>query len=263
MGQHVTLRHQPSRLRWGPGLVAAVLGACGLAAGAQTLDFDALPGAPAPDADVSFVAANGGSRTLGGVTFDAADNSDWEIVGSQYLAPSSASFFAMPHSGTYALAGNTFSGSDFFGTAYTGLTLTTTKTLTALYLGHDNDGGGATDADTLTLTAFGAGGDLAAVSVSLTGPGLSRLDTSTAFSTLSGIAGYRFETTAADALNEGFGRAYVIADDLTFGGAVTPVPEPSTMFELAAGLGLLAVSPALRRRRSGSRDRAPRLSPSI
>ena len=218
--------------------VAALL-VCSTAAGAQTLTFDTLPTAPAANGDVLFTDANAGSRTLQGVTFDASDNSDWEIVGGSYLAPSSSSFFASPHSGTYALAGNAFSGTDFFGTVYTGLTLTTSKVLTQLYVGFDNDGGGASDADTLTITAFGLAGDLASSAVMLAGPALALLDTSATFTGLSGITGYRFQTTAADPLNEAFGRAYVIADDMTFG-TIAPVPEPSTAMLMVAGFGLVA-----------------------
>ena len=176
--------------------------------------------------------ANGGSRTLSGVTFNAAANSDWEIVGSQYKAPSSSDFFAASHSGDYALAGNAFVGTDDLGQVYEGLTLSTNKLLQSLYVGFDNNGGGSNDADTLTLTAFGAGGDLASETLTLAGPALVKTDTSGLFGSLLGVTGYRFETTAADLLNAGFGRAYVIADDLNFG---APIPEASP----AASLGLL------------------------
>ena len=205
-----------------------------LPAGAQTLTFDALPTPPGAAGAGLFVTANGGSRTLSGVTFNAAANSDWEIVGSQYKAPSSADFFAVPHSGVYALAGNAFAGTDDLGQTYSGLTVSTDKLLQSLYVGFDDNGGGSNDADTLTLTAFGAGGDLAMTTVNLSGPALSLLDTSALFGSLSGVTGYRFVTTAADPLNAGFGRAYVIADDLKFGAAV---PEASP----ALALGLLLV----------------------
>ena len=213
---------------------------------AQTLTFDTLPTEQGQTMATELTTANAGSRTISGVTFNAAANSDWDIIGNQYQAPASADFFAASHSGDYALAGNAFSGADFNGTNYTGLTISTNKLLTSLFVGFDDNGGGSNDADTLTLTAFGTGGDLAAQTVTLSGPALSLLDTSSVFGSLQGITGYRFETTAADPLNAAFGRAFVIADDLTFG---APVPEASTTVSLSlllGGGGLLL----LRRRRS-------------
>ena len=201
---------------------------------AQTLTFDGLPTEQGAAMDVALTAANGGIRTISGVTFDSAANSDWEIIGNQYQAPASTDFFAASHSGDYALAGNAYSGADAFGTAYTGLTLSTNKLLTHLFVGFDDNGGGSNDANALTLTAFGAGGDLASETVILDGPALALLDTSGVFGSLQGVTGYRFETTAADPLNAAFGRAYVIADDLTF---ATPVPEATSVVSLSLLLG--------------------------
>ena len=233
---------------------AAVFGALALLAftfparpaAAQTLTFDALPAEQGAATAADLTTANAGSRTISDIAFNASANSDWEIIGNQYIAPASADFFAASRSGDYALAGNAYSGADFNGTTYTGLTLSTNRLLTSLFVGFDDNGGGSNDADTLTLTAFGEGGDLAAQTVTLSGPALSLLDTSGVFGSLQGVTGYRFETTAADPLNAAFGRAFVIADDLSFG---APVPEASTTVSLGlllGGGGLLL----LRRRRS-------------
>ena len=216
-------------------------------ASAQTLTFDTLPTEQGPASDVFLPTANGGSRTISGVTFNAAANSDWEIIGGQYKAPSSSTPFAQPHSGSYALAGNAYSGMDFFGTTYTGLTVSTSQILKSLYVGFDDNGGGSNDADTLTITAFGTSGDLAADTTTLTGPALALLDTSGVFGSLTGVTGYRFETTASNALYAANGQAYVIADDLTFG---APVPEASTTVSLGLLLALGGILVAARRRKA-------------
>ncbi len=204
-------------------------------ASAQTLNFDALPSEPGVASASLLTTANSGSRTISGITFNAATDSDWEIVGSQYVAiPANFSdHFAQPHSGSYALAGNAYSGPTISG-SYTGLTISTNQILKSLYVGFDDNGGGSNDADSVTIFATGASGNLASQSVTLNGPALTLLDTSSLFGSLAGVTGYRFETTASNALDADYGQAYLIADDLTFG---APVPEASS----ALSLGLVLV----------------------
>lgn len=206
-------------------------------ASAQTLNFDTLPSEQGVTTLSPLTTANSGSPTISGITFNAATYSDWEIVGNSYVPyPSfSPNDFAQTNSGTYTLAGNAYSGQDSSGTIYTGLTISTNQILKNLYVGFDDNGGGSNDADSLTVTAFGASGDLAAQSVPLTSTTLALVDTSSVFGSLSGVTGYRFETTAADLVNAGFGRAYVIADDLTFG---APIPEASSALTLGLCLVL-------------------------
>ena len=218
-------------------------------ASAQTLTFDNLATEPGVSGDANpFSDANGGSRTVSGVTFNAATNSDWEVIGNQYKAPFSSDFFGQSHSGDYYLAGSAYVGTDNLNHVYTGLTLSTTQALSSLYVGFDNNGGGSNDADTLTITAFGMGGNLASQTVTLNGPALSLLDTSGVFGGLTGVTGYRFETTASNALYAGYGQAYLVADDLTF---KAPVPEASTPVSLglllALGLGGLVLAKKRRR----------------
>ncbi len=221
-----------------------------LPASAQTLTFDTLPSEQGVTTLSALPTANSGSRAISGITFNAAVNSDWEIVGKQYVpdATFSPNDFAQTHSGSYALAGNAYVGTDSFSNSYTGLTLSTTKLLQSLYVGFDDDGGGSNDATSLTLFATGASGDLASQSVTLNGPALSLLDTSGLFGSLTGVTGYRFETTAADAVNAGFGRAYVIADDLKF----AAVPEASSALSLGLCLALGGALLFVRRARRSS-----------
>lgn len=239
-----------SRAAFDLGLVALVLlaGLAATSASAQTLTFDTLPAEQGAATDVALSVANGGSRTISGVTFNAAPNSDWEIIGNLYKAPSSADVFALSHSGAYALVGNAYSGLDFFGTSYTGLTLSTTQVLRSLYVGFDDNGGGSNDADVLTITAFGTGGNLAHDTVTLSGPALSLVDTSGLFGGLTGVIGYRFETTASNDLYAANGQAYLVADDLRFG---APVPEASGAASLGVlvALGLGGLTLATRRKR--------------
>lgn len=222
---------------WRVGL-ALLLAAGAGSAGAQTLGFDNLPAEPGAAGMGLLVTANGGSRSVSGVTFNAAAHADWEIVGNAFKAPRSADVFAATHSGSYALAGNAFSGTDVFGQIYSGLTISTPQVLNSLYLGFDDNGNHSNDASSVTITALGAGGNLASVTVALASQSLVLLNTATSFAGLSGITGYRFTTVAADALNAAYGRAYVIADDLSFAAAV---PEPATAASLGLGLALLAV----------------------
>jgi hypothetical protein len=203
---------------------------------AQTLAFDTLPAEPGVSGMSLLIAANGGSRTLAGATFNAAPNADWEIVGNAFKAPYSGDVFAASHSGLYSLAGNAFAGMDVFGNVFSGLTINTPQILSSLYVGFDDNGNRSNDADGLTITAFGAGGDLASTTVALTAQALTPMNTAGSFAGLAGVTGYRFTTSAADALDAAYGRAYVIADDLTF---VAAVPEASTWACALLGLALL------------------------
>ncbi len=212
--------------------LASLAGFAAPPASAQTLTFDTLPAEQGPTTDVFLPDANGGSRTISGVTFNKAANSDWEIIGNQYQAPLSSTVFAQSHSGDYALVGNAYSG----------------QVLSSLYVGFDDNGGGSNDADTLTITAFGAAGDLASDTTALGDTALSLFDTSGAFGALSGVTGYRFETTASNVLYAANEQAYLVANDLTFG-APTSVPEPSGGATLGLGLALLGGAAALRARR--------------
>lgn len=215
--------------------VALLAALAALPASAQTLNFDTLPSEQGVTTLSLLTTANSGSRTISGVTFNAATDSDWEIVGNQYVAiPANFSdHFAQPHSSSYALAGDAYSGPSISG-SYTGLTLSTNQILKSLYVGFDDNGGGSNDADSVTITAFGTSGVLASQSATLNGPALALLDTSGSFGSLTGVTGYRFETTASNALYADYGQAYLIADDLTFG---APVPEASSALSL--GLCLL------------------------
>ena len=219
-----------------------------LPASAQTLTFDNLPTEQGTASDVFLPVANGGSRTIDGVTFNASTNSDWEIIGNQYVPDPANSLdpFGQSHSGDYFLAGNAFSGTDINGNVFSGLTISTNKLLESLYVGFDDNGGGSNDADTVTITAFGAGGDLTSDTATLNGPALSLLNTAGVFGGLTGVTGYRFETTASNALYAADGQAYLIADDLTFG---APVPESSTTVSLGLLLALGAGGLALTARR--------------
>ena len=234
-----------------PALAALALlaGSAVRPASAQTLTFDNLKSEQGATTDVFLPDANGGDRTISGVTFNKAVNSDWEIIGNQYKAPLSSTVFAQSHSGHYALVGNAYSGVDTFGTTYTGLTVTTTQALTGLYFGYDDNGGGSNDVGTLTITAFGTAGDLASDTATPSSTTLSLFDTSGKFSGLTGVTGYRFETTASNALYMANGQAYLVADDLMFRGTPTSVPEPSGGVSLALGLALLGGAAAQRARR--------------
>lgn len=222
-----------------------------LPASAQTLNFDALPSEPGVASTSPLPTANSGSRTISGITFNAATNSDWEIVGNQYVpAPTlSPKPFAQSHSGSYALAGDAYSGIALFGT-YTGLTISTNQILKSLYVGFDNNGFTGSDADSVTIFATGASGDLASKSVPLTGPTLALLDTSDSFGSLVGVTGYRFETTTSNINSFGFLQAYLIADDLNF---VAPVPEASSALSLGLCLLLGGGMLLIRRTRKSAR----------
>jgi hypothetical protein len=227
------------------GLLAALAGAAGPAA-AQTLTFDGLPAPPGAAGDAPLPDANGGSRTLDGVTFNAnaVAGTDWEVIGRDYHAPLSSDPFLQTHSGLYALAGNAFEGGDGAG----GLTLTTTGALTGLWVSADDNGLGSYDAQSVTITALGASGALAALTIPLDSTTPIFEDAAATFGGLSGIQGYRFTAAASNALYAAAGQAYVVADDLTF----APVPEGSSAWPL--GLGLLLLGAPLRRarRRTGA-----------
>lgn len=222
-----------------------------------TLTFDNLPTEQGTASDSNPLSlANGGSSTISGVTFNSTNNDNgngtfnpvnWEIIGNDYKTTFSTDDFGHSQSGDYYLAGNTYSGSDAFGNVFSGLTLSTNQALESLYVGADDNGFGSNDASSLTITAFGAGGNLASVTTSITNPGLSFLDTSAQFGSLSGVTGYLF-TTDSVSLYQTQGQGYTLADDLTFN---APVPEASTTvsFGLLLALGLGGVVIAAKRKK--------------
>ncbi len=232
------------RLRAATIALATSLGLA-LPAGATTLDFDGLPDAPGANGFDTLADANGGSSTISGITFDTADNAEWDIVGNAYVAYQDT--FAASHSGSYALTGNAFVGTayDFSGNAYdfTGLTISTTQRLMQLWVGFDDNGLQSNDADSLTITALTASGQVAATTT-LTGTTLSLFDTSAAFGDLTGITGYRFTATASNDLYAAAGQAYVVADDLSFTPATAAVPEPPIVVLLGFGLAAIALRAA-------------------
>ena len=224
------------------GLLAAL---AAVPASAQTLTFDNLPTEKGVASDSILSVANGGSKTISGITFNDSAASFWEIIGNQYKAPFSSNLFGQSHSGDYYLVGDTFSGAD----GYTGLTFSTAQTLQSLYIGFDDNGGsvqGSADASTLKITAFGTGGPLASATATLNGPAPSLFDTSSVFSGLTGVTGYLFETTASNGLYAANDQAYIIADDLKFS---APVPEASTTTSLGLLLALGLGAAALKTRR--------------
>ena len=239
--------------------IALAASLCGVSpAGATTLTFEGLPDAPGADGFSTLADANGGSATLAGITFDAAANAEWDIVGNAFVAYQDT--FAASHSGTYALTGNAFVGSvtDAFGNAYdfTGLTIGTAQRLTQLWVAFDDNGLGSNDAQSLTITALTASGDVS-TSVALTGTTLSLFDTSATFGGLAGITGYRFTTVASNDLYAAAGQAYVVADDLTFAPAAAAVPEPPVVVLLGVGLAALAFASARRRLLAAFASRRP------
>jgi hypothetical protein len=241
-----------------PAALPALLLCTGLAvlplaasASSTTLTFDNLPTEQGLASDANPLStANGGSSTISGVTFNSTNNDNgdgtfnlvnWEVINNSYMAPFSTDDFGQSHSGDYYLAGNTYSGSDAFGNVFSGLTLSTHQNLQSLYVGADDNGFGSNDAGSLTITAFGASGDLASVTTSLTNPGLSFLDTSTQFGNLSGVTGYLF-TTDSISLYQTQGQGYTLADDLTFNSSAVPEASTTVSFGLLLGLGGVVIA---------------------
>ena len=232
------------------GLLLTGLAALPASAGPTLLTFDNLATEPGLTGDANpFSTANGGSSTVSGVTFNTTTNVNadsttnpvsWEVIGNDFQATPGTNY-GTSHSGDYYLAGNAYKGNDSFGNTFSGLTISTTQALDSLWVGADDIGGGSNDSNKVTITAYGLSGDLASLTSAITNPGLSFLDTSGKFGSLSGVTGYRFETNSLS-LYATQGQGYVLADDMTF---QNPVPEASTTVSfgllLALGLGGLAV----------------------
>jgi hypothetical protein len=215
--------------------------AAGIASTTITFESNQLATPPAADNySNSFSAANGGSDTVNGITFD--DN--FLVVGSNYsLGLGGTDPYAIPI-GQYAIVNST----DLSTVGMDGLVITTNQTLQSAYFGQNDYGNGSFGADQVTVTAFGASGDLASAMLDLTSPTLSLLDTSSIFNPFAGqITGYRINREVSpDYATLGQGGGNYIADNFTFTPSPSAVPEPGSLaifgvFGLLTGYSLVVV----------------------
>lgn len=203
-----------------PGLFALTLLCAAHPAGAQnTIDFEHLTSLPATSAVSStFAAANSGSNTFGGVTFDTR----FLVFGLNYSAhQGGANLYGTP-GGNYALTnGDGSGGTGPYPAGLSGLTVSTSRLLTSLSLAQNDYGTGSFGSDKVTITSFGAGGDLDTVSLGLGSGNLSTLSTGNAFLPhASQITGYRFDAQLApDYATLGAGGGHYVADNLAFAAA--------------------------------------------
>jgi hypothetical protein len=196
-----------------------------------TLTFDDLPNLPGTASVANFIDANGGSAVYGGVTFD----SQFRVVGDAFRIDTTTPgpVYGIPVSGHYFVT-NVSAGSL---NGVDGVVLTTDQVLTGSWWGRNEYYGFGTGADQITINALHGASVLQALTFDLPAPlvngqpGQPAFFDTSAFSSLTGITGYRIDRREGSPLNGNW-----VADNLTFTGTSSPVPEPSSMCLLALGL---------------------------
>jgi hypothetical protein len=205
-------------------LLAAFVAIPGIGYGSTlTVTFENLLTPPAFTGYKSMSDANNNSLVYDGITW----TSGFSVVGDEYRtggAPPQP-VFGVPHSGHYFVT-NQNGGA---------VTITTSQVLTGAWFGRNEYYGYAGGADQVTIVAVANGIDLASVVFDLPPniPGnpyeqaapLSFVDTS-AFTSLSGITGYRIDNHAPVAVSDNW-----VADDFQF-----TIPLPATVLLLGAAL---------------------------
>ena len=181
--------------------------------------------------------ANGNSSVYAGVTWDTR----FRVVGDEARIDTATPgpLYGIPHSGHY------FVTNEGDGDANIGLSITTSMVLKGAWFGRNEYYGFGAGADQVTITALN--GSIVPVSRSFNLPSgtagqpqpLTFFDTSSAFSGLAGITGYRI-----DRHEIGTQAGNWVADDFIFAASV---PEPQTYALLLAGLGVIGWA---RRRRT-------------
>jgi len=229
--------------------ILSLAGAAVMPALAGTATFDDLSTPPPLTSSTGLYYANGDSSIYQGVTWD----SRFVVVGDEArVDPATPGpLFGIPHSGHY------FVTNEGDGASNDGLIISTSMVLTGAWFGRNEYYGFGAGADQVTISALGSGGaalmsvvfDLPAPAVAGQ-PGIMGFVDTGAFSTLSGITGYRIDRHETGDLNGNW-----VADDFTFEPAAV-VPEPASVVLLLAGL--LAVATSVRRASSGSPARTGR-----
>ncbi|MCW5942735.1 MAG: PEP-CTERM sorting domain-containing protein [Fimbriimonadaceae bacterium] len=195
----------------------------------EVVTFEDLASPPPLDGATGLFFANGDSNVYRGMAWTG-----FTVVGNQYrVDPPSGPLFGLPNSGSYFVSNQD---------GLNGVTIATSRRLLGAWFGQNEYYGFGAGADQVTVTAFGASGDLGSASFDLPDntagqpEPLAFFDTSAAFGSLSGIAGYRI-----DRRELGTDSGHWVGDDFTF----EAVPEPATLAMVGLALPWL-----MRRRRS-------------
>ena len=196
---------------------------------AVTASFDDLPTPPPLDGATGLFYANSNSSSYLGITWDDRFTVVGAAARTDTVTP--GPLFGIPHSGDYFVTND--------GTSNDGLTITTSMVLTGAWFGRNEYYGFGAGADQVTINAMQGATVLASVVFDLPPPAVAGqpgvmgfVDTQS-FEGLTGLTGYRIDRHETQALQGNW-----VADDFSFESA--PVPEPSSLALLVAGMAGLA-----------------------